>query len=483
MRPVLIDPPKPPATPVALPPEQRRTLAMASAGTLLVLVTFVTPLATGVRTTVSLHASPGTQAWLLSAMSVGLAAALLTAGVLADDLGRRRVFIGGLLVVGVGAGVVAVAAVPGVFIAGRVLQGLGAAAVIACALGLIGHAFPMGPARSRAAAVWGASVGAGTGLGGLVTVALDHGAGWRTTYVVTAVAAVVLAAAGRLVLIESVGRTERKVDIAGVVLLAAGLSSLLAGLVQSRGGWGAATVVLLTAGLLLLAAFVIAERRSAQPMIDVSLFAVPGFLAATLGAFITGVAVIGPASYLPTTLQRGLGESLLAATVLVLIWSAASTVTALGVRWIPGLDGRRLLGIGLGLSAVGLAALGVLGVHADGVRLVPGLLVLGVGYGAANAALGREAVAHVPVARAGMGSGANNTARYIGAAVGTTLVVLVTSSTGAAGTPAGLIEGWNLASYGGAAVSLLGALAVSLIRPRPAGVPSGAVAQTGAAGV
>jgi MFS family permease len=471
MRPVrIVSPPSTPAK-AAATPEQRRTLAMASAGTLLVLITFVTPLATGVRTTISLGAGPGAQAWLLSAMSVGLAAALLTAGVLADDIGRRRVFAGGLLVVGAGAIVVAVAPSPGVFIAGRLLQGLGAAAVIACALGLIGHAFPAGPARAGAAAVWGASVGAGTGLGGVLTVVLDQGTGWRTTYAATAVAAVALAVLGRLVLAESLGRSDRRADVAGVVLLAGGLSAALAGLVQSRSGWGGLTIVLLAAGVLLLGAFVVAERRAAQPMIDLSLFAVPGFAAATLGAFVTGVAVIGPASVLPTTLQRGLGESLLAATLLVLVWSAVSTATALGVRWIPGLDGRRLLVIGLGLSAVGLVALGVLGVHADGARLLPGLVVLGVGYGAANAALGREAVAHVPVARAGMGSGANNTARYLGAAVGTTLVVLITTSTGGKASSAGLLAGWNLAAYGGAAVSLLGALAVGLLGRRVVPVP------------
>jgi MFS family permease len=471
MRPVLIDSPPSTSEQAAAPSEQRRTLAFASGGTLLVLITFVTPLATGVRTAASLGAGPGAQAWLLSAMSVGLAAALLTAGVLADDFGRRRVFAGGLLVVGAGAVVVAVAPSSGVFIAGRLLQGLGAAAVIACALGLIGHAFPAGPDRARAAAVWGASVGAGTGLGGVLTVVLDHGTGWRTTYVATAVAAVALAVLARVVLLESVGRSGRRVDVAGVLLLAGSLSAGLAGLVQSRSGWGGPTVLLLAAGILLLAAFVVAERRAAQPMIDLSLLAVPGFAAATLGAFVTGVAVIGPASVLPTTLQRGLGESLLAATLLVLVWSAVSTVTALGVRWIPGLDGRRLLVFGLGLSAVGLAALGVLGMHADGDRLLPGLVVLGVGYGAANAALGREAVAHVPVARAGMGSGANNTARYLGGAIGTTLVVLVTTSTGGTAS-SGLLAGWNLAAYGGAAVSLLGALLVGLIGRRvvPVGV-------------
>ena len=380
-------------------------------------------------------------------------------------------FAAGLLVVGAGALLAALAPTTGVFIAGRLLQGLGAAAVLACALGLIGHAFPVGPPRARAAAVWGASVGAGTGLGGVITVALDHGTGWRTTYVATAVAAVALAVLGRVVLVESVGRTERRVDVAGVVLLAGGLSAGLAGLVQSRSGWGSTTVVLLAAGILLLAAFVVAERRAAQPMIDLSLFAVPGFAAATFGAFVTGIAVIGPASVLPTTLQRGLGESLLAATLLVFVWSAVSTATALGVRWIPGLDGRRLLVIGLGLSAVGLVALGVLGVHADGARLLPGLVVLGVGYGAANAALGREAVAHVPIARAGIGSGANNTARYLGAAIGTTLVVLVTTSSGTPGSPAGLLAGWNLAAYGGAALSLLGAVLVAVLGRRVVRVP------------
>jgi MFS family permease len=447
--------------------EQRRTLAVASAGTLLVLVTFVTPLATGVRTAAELGAGPGTQAWLLSAMSVGLAAALLSAGVLADARGRRRVFTGGLLVLGLGALVVAGAGSSGVVIAGRLVQGLGAAAVTACALGLIGHAFPMGPARARAAAVWGASVGAGTGVGGLVTVALDHGTSWRVTYGATAVLAVLLAVLSRVLLVESVGRTGRRLDVAGVVLLAGGTSCLLAGLVQTRGGWGRpSAVLLLAAGVLLLAGFVLAERRAAEPMVDLSLFAVPGFAAATLAAFVTGVGVIGLASYLPATLQRGLGDSLLVATLLVLVWSVAGTGTAWAVRWIPALDGGRLLVIGLAVSAVGLAALAVLAVGSGSGRLVPGLVVLGVGYGATNAALGREAVAHVPLPRAAMGSGANNTARYIGAAVGTTLVVLITNSAGGSASPAGLLDGWNTAALAGAALTLAGALGIAVLRLR-----------------
>jgi MFS family permease len=443
--------------------EQSRTLLMASLATLLVLVTFVTPLATGVRTTVDLDAGPGAQAWLLSAMSVGLAAALLTAGVLADDLGRRRVFSAGLLVVGLGAVLVAVAGSPAVFIAGRLLQGVGGAAVLACALGLIGHAFPAGPERSRAAAVWGASVGAGTGLGGIVVAGLDHGDSWRTSYWVTAVATAVLAAVARWTLTESGGRADRRVDVVGIVLLAGGISALLAGLVQSRSGWGQPSVVVLIGlGVLLLAAFVPAELRQTSPMIDLRLFRIPGFLAATLGAFVTGATVVGLSSYLPTVLQRGLGESLLTATLLVLVWSAVSTATALAVRLVPGVDGRVLLAIALAVCAVGLGGYAVLGADASGARLLPGLVVLGVGYGAANAALGREAVAHVPPAKAGMGSGANNTARYLGAAVGVTLVVLVVGT----GPQADLLAGWDRAALGGAVLTLLGAVLVALIRPR-----------------
>jgi hypothetical protein len=175
---------------------------------------------------------------------------------------------------------------------------------------------------------------------------------------------------------------------------------------------------------------------------------------------------VGLMSFLPTVLQRALGESLLSVTLLVLVWSAVSTGTALAVRWVPGIGGRQLLAGGLALSGAGLAALAVLAPDGSALRVLPGLVVLGVGYGAANAALGREAVAHVPAERAAMGSGANNTARYLGAAVGVTLVVLITVSGAPAGTPAGLTSGWNTAAVAGAALSGVGALAVLLIHPR-----------------
>src|SRR3954452_18651136 len=222
---------------------QRRTLLVVASSTLLVLAAFVTPLATGVRTAAALGTANGGQAWLLSAMSVGLAAALLVAGAAADQLGRRRVFIAGLVLLGAGAAVSAAAGSTGLFLAGRLLEGVGGAGVLACSLGLISAAFPPGPSRARAAAVWGASVGAGTGLGGVLTVLLDPGTGWRTTYAVTALLAAALAGVTRLVLPDLGARTTRRIDVAGPALLVAALSSVLVGLVGTRSGFGTAAVV------------------------------------------------------------------------------------------------------------------------------------------------------------------------------------------------------------------------------------------------
>ena len=443
-----------------------RTLAVVAGSTLLVLAAFVTPLATTVATARDLGTGAGGQAWLLSAMSVGLAAALLVTGAAADDLGRRRVFTAGLLVLAAGAALTAAAGSTGVFVAGRLLEGVGGAAVLACSLGLIAQVFPLGPARARAAAVWGAAVGAGTGVGGLAAVVLDGVTGWRATHAATAVVAVLLAVAARLLLPASAPARRPRLDVAGPVLLVAAVTCLLVGLVAPRSGAGTATTAaLLAIGVLLAAGFVVAESRVRAPMVDLALFRVRGTVAALVGALVTGVATVGLMSLLATVLQRALGETLLATTVLVLVWSAVATATSVGVRWLPGVDGRRLLAAGLAVSAAGLAGLAVLDAGASGLRLLPGLVVLGVGYGVTNAALGREAVAHLPPERAGMGSGANNTARYLGAAVGVTLVVLLVTAAAPAGTADGLVAGWDAAALACAGVSAAGALAVLALRP------------------
>ena len=186
------------STPVA-----RRTLAVAALGTFLSLMVFTAPLATINATATSLDAGVAGRTWVLSSMSVGLAAALLVAGAVADDVGRRRTFIVGMAVLAAGSLLASVAPHVLLFVLARVVEGVGAAAVIAASLGIIAHAFAPGPERAAASGVWGASLGAGIAAGPLLTAGLDRYADWRLAYVVFAAFAVVLGVAAQVVAEES----------------------------------------------------------------------------------------------------------------------------------------------------------------------------------------------------------------------------------------------------------------------------------------
>jgi MFS family permease len=441
--------------------DQRWTLAVAAAGTLLVLISFTTPVATLASTAAGLAAGPGAQAWVLSSMSLGLAAGLLGSGAVADDYGRRRVFLAGAAVLLAGEVGCAVAGTPLVFVLARVAAGLGGAAVLACSLGLIGHAYPAGPARARATGWWGASVGAGIATGPLLAVGLDMASGWRAAHWAIAVLAAALAVAGRARLVESRSAAPRPVDVAGIALLGLGLASLLAGLVEGREGWGRPLVAaLLAAGAALTAAFVLVERRRRAPMLDLALFRRPDFVAVTAAALATGLGVIAMMSFLPTLMLRGLHDSALVAAVVLLAWSGTSVLTALGARRLR-VSPRAQLAVSLLGIAAGQATLYGLRPDSSVGRLLPGLLLAGVASGVLNAALGRQAVASVPAGRAAMGSGANNTARYVGSAVGVTVFAVIATRAGAGG----LVAGWNDAALVTTGMSLLGALAVLACRP------------------
>ena len=135
------------------------------------------------------------------------------------------------------------------------------------------------------------------------------------------------------------------------------------------------------------------------------------------------------------------------------------------MRW----TGRNLLVGGLLGVAAGQLLQAGLSTGSSPVVLVPGTLVVGVCFGVLNATVGREAVASVPPERAAMGSGANNTARYVGSAVGISLVAMVLAGSEPSGTPAGVVAGWSTAAALTAALSVLGALVIAALRPRVAG--------------
>ena len=458
---------------MTLPGSARRTcggsstaaLGAAAAGTLLTLVAFTAPFATLTSTAAGLGAGAAGRTWILSSMSVGLGAALLSTGTVADDVGRRRTFVAGSLLLAAASALAAVAPEVLGFVVLRVLQGVGGAAVLASSLGLIAAAFPAGPRRARASGVWGASLGAGIAIGPLLSAGLDRLHGWRDVYWLLAVAAVVVAVVAHRGVEESRDEHGRRLDLPGIVLLAAGMSALLAALVEARHSWASPAVLGLgVSGVVLLTCFVTVESRSRHAMLDLALFHQPAFVAATAGALATGLGVISLTTYLAGFLGPAFGVSSPAAAVLLLLWSAVSVVTSLLARRIPArVPGR--VQLAAGLLAVAVGQLLMYGVATDStlLRFAPGLLVAGLATGVVNAALGREAVASVPPGRAGMGSGANNTARYVGSAIGITVVSVVAAGAGADG----LVDGWNRAVLLTSSASALGALVVLASRARP----------------
>ncbi|WP_300018670.1 MFS transporter [Pseudonocardia sp.] len=452
------------------------TLAVTAGGTLLAMTAFTAPLSIVPSLTRHLGATPVAASWVLSSMSLGLAVALLVSGAVGDEIGRRRVFVAGAALLAVGSAACAAAPEAWTFVAGRVLQGVGAAAVISCGLGIIGYTFPATADRARATGVWGACMGAGPALGPLLGSVLDAAASWRWAYVALTVLAGALAVAAGALLVESRSGRGRRVDATGALLLAAGTGCLLAALTGSRQGWSGAVPVLLAGAVVGLVAFFAHQARVREPMLELGLFRRPALVSATFAAFVTGAGIIALMSFVSTVLESGLEHSAVVAAVIVLAWSVVSAGTSLLARRIPlRFSGAARLATGMLVTAAGLVPLAVLTTATPVGQLVAGLMVAGVGTGLMNATLAREAVASVPPASAGAGSGINNASRYIGAAFGVTVV------TALAGSPAGLVAGWNLAVLTGIALCVVGAAVVLTVQRAearwtpPVGVP-GAVA-------
>jgi MFS family permease len=403
----------------------RSSLAIGTLGTFIALVTYAGPLGNVPTVAQALHAGTDAQTWLLSSVSVAMAASLLITGSVADNSGRRRTFVGGSVALALGNLVCAVAQGSGLFITGRAISGVGAAAILASSLGIVAHATRTPAARARASGWWGAALGAGIAVGPISAGLLDQVDLWRGFYLLLGCAALALAGAARLRLPESRAEHPRPLDVAGAVCLSGAMILTLVALTEVRGGLSSVVVVagVLAAGL--LAAFVAIELGREHPMLDLRLFRQPGFSAATVAALGTGAGVIGLMSFTCTFLVADLGWSSLHAATVLLAWSATSTVTALLARRLPvSVLGSRQLVVGLLGSAVGeVAMLG--GASSGGWSILPGLFVMGAASGVLNAGLGREAVLTVPPGQAALGSGANNTARYLGAAIGITMVVLV----------------------------------------------------------
>lgn len=441
------------------------TLAVTGVATLLVLVDFTAVVPTVQDTAATFGASVAWQTWALSGMSLGLAAALLSAGTMADQIGRRRTLRAGMAALAVVTAASAAAPSMAVFVGARIAQGVAGAAVLAAALGVVGHAYPSGRARVRATGIWGAALGGGIAVGPVLSSALARSWDWRIVYWLEAVllAVVVIWAA---TLAESRSPQRRRADVAGATTLAAGMAALVGALVVGRQSWSAtSTVVLLITASACLAAFALLQSRRAEPMFDLRLLRRPSFLNSLLGGLVVGLTTIALMSYTPSFLERALGLSALASSALLTAWSATSAVASWHAhRLPPRVTTRHRLALGLTICTLGLLWLARLSPEEGWAALLPGMFVTGIGTGLTNAALGQLAVASAPVNQPGLGSGANNTARYLGGAAGIAMVVALAVPSSADPSTLQFVTGWNIAATVCAVLCAAGIVAALFLR-------------------
>jgi EmrB/QacA subfamily drug resistance transporter len=366
-----------------------------------------------------LHASFADLQWVIDAYALTLAALLLTAGSIADGLGRRRVFLIGLGVFTVASVLCGLAGSPLMLNLARGLQGIGGAFMFATSLALLATAY-QGADRGTALGLWGATTGAAVAVGPLVGGVLVQGIGWEAIFFVNVPIGAAAIALTLARVAESRNPAHGGVDWAGTVAFSGALFLLVFGLIRGNAeDWGAPILACLAGAVVLLVAFVVVERRSARPMFDLSLLRNPTFDGASIAAFVLSASMFAMFLYLTLYVQNILGYSALESglrfmptTLLSFLVAPASGKLAerLGVRWF-------LAG---GLALVGLGLLLMSGVQPgdDWTALLAGMMVSGGGIGLVNPALATAAIGVVEPRRSGMASGINSTFRQVGVATG-----------------------------------------------------------------
>jgi EmrB/QacA subfamily drug resistance transporter len=406
-----------------------------------------------------LGTSFGQLQWVVDVYALALAALVLGAGSLADLYGRRRVYLIGLVLFALASLACGLAPNAELLIVARAVQGLGGAAMFATTIALINTSYE-GRERGTAFGVWGAVVGAAAALGPILGGVLSE-LSWRWIFFVNLPISVLAVVLTVTAIREARQPGAPRPDVPGIALFTLGAGGLVFGLVRAASdGWSRPVAwAPIAAGLLVLAVWVVVELRREAPMLDVRLFRSRSFTGIMAGALLLNAAAFSASLFTSLWLQSILGLSPLQGGLVFVPLSLLSFTVAGGAgRRLQTFPPRLVIGTGLVVIGVGSLLLALVDGGSSWAVLVPGLAVLGIGVGVANPSLASAALATVPLERSGMASGAVNTARQLGFAVGVAVLGSVftartTSTLSAAGTPDAAATATALT--GGAAPQLL----------------------------
>jgi EmrB/QacA subfamily drug resistance transporter len=415
--------------------------------------------------------------WIVNAYVIAFGGFLLLGGRAADLLGRRRVFMTGLAVVGIASLAAGFSATQGQLIAARAAQGLGAAIVSPAALSIVTTLFRDGAERNKALGAWGAVAGSAGAAGVLLGGILTDGLGWEwVLWVNVPVAAIALAFTPGLIPESRSESATRHYDVAGAVSVTAGLSLLAYALLDaSSSGWGSTKIVsLLAVSAALIAAFVVIERRSKAPLVPFRIFRLRTLTGANVVGILLGASLFSMFYFISLYMQQGLGYSPIHAGLSYLPLAVTIIVAAgLGGQLVTRFGFKPILAAGMLSISAGLVWFGQVSVGGGFLTdiLGPSLLAaIGLGFGFVTSTI--AAVSGVNEQEQGLASGLINTSQQIGGALGLAVLSTIATSrtndvmaTGTSNLPTALTEGFQAAFLGGAVIAALGVVAtLTLIR-------------------
>jgi DHA2 family methylenomycin A resistance protein-like MFS transporter len=390
-----------------------------------------------------LHGGVAGLQWVVDAYTLSFAGLLLAGGALAERLGGRLVFLAGLVTFALASAACGLAPSLPVLIGARLVQGAGAALLVPSSLVLLQAAYPTRAGRSRAFGTWGAIAGIGAASGPIVGGLLVTAWSWRGVFFINlpfAVAALVLARRA----VPVTARRARALDLPGQLLSVAGLALLTAALVEAgRLGWGASDVLAgFALAVLTLVAFVVAERRSGDPMLPLSLLRRPAFRSGAAVGLLINFGLYGQLFVLSLYFQDLRGYSALG-TGLALLPEAGLLIvaSALSGRIMARTGPRRPMLAGLLIGGAGLLGVAAAGPHTMYLLLVLPMAATGFGMALTMPAATAAVMEAAPPDRGGIASGVINAARQAGTVLGVALLgSLVSTRSGfAGGLHAGII--------------------------------------------
>ncbi|HKH03561.1 MAG TPA: MFS transporter [Acidimicrobiales bacterium] len=390
--------------------------------------------------------------WIVDSYVLVFAGLLLTAGALGDRFGRYKALAGGLAVFGAASALAAFSGSSAGLIAARAVMGVGAAFIMPATLSIITNVFRDPRERGRAIGVWAGVSALGLAVGPVTGGFLLEHFWWGSVLLVNVPVVVLGLVGGFLLVPDSRDPAAPRLDVPGAVLSIAGLAIVLWALIEGpTTGWRSGPVLgAFAVGFALLAAFLVWERRTDEPMLDVAFFRNPRFSAASAAITLTFLALMGMIFMLTQYLQSVLAFSPLKAGAMLMPMSLVMVVLAPNsARLVERVGTKLVLGTGLLIVTLGLVLLSFVGVGTPTIVVIGITIVLGAGLANTMAPATESVMGSLPREKAGVGSAVNDTTRQVGGAVGVALLGSllasrygdqVDSALAGANVPAGLLE-------------------------------------------